>query len=94
MIGPNDDTPVKKQTTLDLVLEGVNDIKTDVNDIKLELSTIRSRTDNALNLAFEAHQKAKTALWSRHSWGPYVVAALALAISLSTAAFALAGVVR
>lgn len=80
-----DETPVKKQTTLELVLEGVN-------DIKATLAIVERRTDSALNLAFRAHQTAKTALWARQSWGPYVVAALALAVSVATAAFAGASV--
>jgi hypothetical protein len=82
-----DDTPVKKQTTIELVLEGVN-------DIKATLAIVERRTDSALNLAFRAHEKAKTAMWMRQSWGPYVVAALALAVSLSTAAFAIASVAK
>lgn len=77
----DDVTPTKKQTTVDLILEGVN-------DLKLSIATIERRTDNALNLAFRAHEKAKTALWMRTSWAPYVVAALALAVSISTAAYA------
>lgn len=79
-----DVTPVKNQTTIELVLEGVNDIKS-------TLAIVERRTDNALNLAFRAHEKAKTALWMRQSWGPYVVAALALAVSITTAAYAVAG---
>ena len=82
-----DVTPIKKQTTLELVLEGVN-------DLKASFATVERRTDSALNLAFRAHQTAKTALWARTSWGPYVVAALALAVSISTAAITLASAAR
>lgn len=87
MSDPNAVTPVRKQTTIGLILEGIN-------DIKATLAIVEKRTDSALDLAFRAHQTAKTALWARTSWGPYVVAALALAISLSTAAFAIASVTK
>ena len=70
----SDVTPVKKQTTLDLVLEGIN-------DIKASMVIIEKRTDSALNLAFRAHEKAKTALWARTTWAPFVASAVALALS-------------
>lgn len=86
-VSQTDVTPVKKQTTVDLILEGVN-------ELRVSMKAVERRTDSALNLASRAHEKAKTALWMRQSWGPYAVAALALAVSLSTAAFAIASVTR
>jgi len=87
MSDPNAVTPVRKQTTIGLILEGINDIKS-------TLATVEKRTDSALNLAFRAHEKAKTALWMRQSWGPYVVAALALAVSLSSLVFVIASLTK
>jgi hypothetical protein len=69
-----DVTPVRRQTTLELVLEGVN-------DIKASMKVIEQRTDSALNLAFRAHEKAKTALWMRSSWAPFIASAIALGLS-------------
>lgn len=86
-MGSNDVTPIRKQTTVGLILDGIN-------DIKQTLAIVEKRTDSALDLAFRAHEKAKTAMWMRQSWGPYAVAALALAVSLSTAAFAVASVMH
>jgi hypothetical protein len=71
MSDPNAVTPAKKQDTLGLILEGVN-------NIKQTLEKVERRTDGALNLAFRAHEKAKAAMWMRQSWGPYAVAALSL----------------
>lgn len=70
-----DDTPVKKQDTLGLILEGVN-------DLKASMKAIERRTDSALNLAFRAHEKAKTALWARTTLAPFVVSALAVGLAL------------
>jgi hypothetical protein len=75
-----DPTPVHKQDTLDLVLAGVN-------DIKVTLKAVERRTDGALNLAFRAHEKAKTALWARTTWAPFIASALALAIAAVSAGY-------
>jgi len=69
-----DETPVKKQTTLELVLEGVN-------DLKASFASVERRTDSALNLAFRAHQTAKTALWARTTLAPLIASALAAGIA-------------
>jgi len=87
MSASDEKTPVDKRDTLDLIFAGVN-------DIKAALVIVEKRTDSALNLAFRAHEKAKTAMWMRQSWGPYVVAALALAVSLSSLVFVIASLTK
>lgn len=38
--------------------------------------------------SMRAHDMAKTALWMRSSWGPYIVSALAFAVSCAALALA------
>lgn len=73
-MGHSEDTPVNKQTTIDLVLSGINDIKS-------TLAIVERRTDSALNLAFRAHEKAKTALWARTTWAPFIASAVAVGLA-------------
>jgi hypothetical protein len=73
-VSQTDVTPVNKQDTLGLILEGVN-------DLKQSMVIIERRTDSALNLAFRAHQKASTAVWMRTSWAPFIASAVAVALS-------------
>jgi len=75
-VNQTDVTPAKRQTTVDLILEGVN-------DLKRSMAAVEQRTDSALNLAFRAHQTAKTAIWMRTSWAPYVVSGLAFAMAFA-----------
>jgi hypothetical protein len=51
--------------------------------IEAKIDALSKRQDAALTKAFEAHQLARTALWARASWGPYLVSALAFAMAFA-----------
>lgn len=61
-------------------------IEDGIRELRTDMARVCARTDRALDLAFEAHQTAKMAMWARASWGPYVVSALAFAMAFAACA--------
>lgn len=51
-----------------------------VDRFNVEILTL---TQSTADRALEAHAIAKTALWMRSSWGPYLVSGLAFAMALA-----------
>ncbi len=54
--------------------------------IETKIDKLAQRQDAALTKAFAAHELARTALWARQSWGPYLVSALAFATAVASCA--------
>lgn len=53
-----------------------------LDSIDRRLTGIEQQALRGVNYAIKAHQKANSALWLRSTWAPYVLAGLALLVSV------------
>lgn len=66
-------------------------IETKIDNLAADVAAHGKVYRNAMTTALSAEQTARTALWTRTSWGPWLVSALAFALAFASFVVACGG---
>lgn len=81
MSGPDEETPSKRQTTLELIFEGLNEIKETLTTVANESCATREDMKQAF-ARIAALERQQAAHQAAHLWAPLIISSLAFAGTL------------